>query len=258
LADLAVEEVPCVGRRFTWFRPNEAAKRKLDIFFVSDEWIPKWTGFTQFILNRNFSDHCPILLRAKYVDWGPKPFRVMDCWLKDKAFQNLVKETWSNTQLRRWGGYSLKEKIKTLKRKIQQWNKKQFGDTFKKVQQIESTLNKLEVGGNDRQLSSQELTLRKKLQEDLWAASQSHESLLRQKARTRWIRERGCNSKYFHMLMNSNRRRSTVKGMLIEGSWIEEPNRVKEEVCNFFKTRFREPDFGEPELNGTKFKWDQI
>ena len=114
------------------------------------------------------------------------------------------------------------------------------------------------MGGNDRQLSSQELTLRKKLQEDLWAASQSHESLLRQKARTRWIRERGCNSKYFHMLMNSNRRRSTVKGMLIEGSWIEEPNRVKEEVCNFFKTRFREPDFGEPELNGTKFKWDQI
>ena len=142
----------------------------------------------------------------------------------------------------------------SLTRKLQQWNKEQFGDTFKKVQQIESALNKLEVGGNDRQLSSQELSLRKKLQEDLWAAAQSHESLLRQKARTRWIREGDCNSKYFHMLMNSNCRRSTIKGVLIDESWTEEPNRVKEEVCKFFKTRFSEPEFGRPELNGTRFR----
>ena len=30
LADLEVEEAPCIGRKFTWFRPNGAAKSKLD------------------------------------------------------------------------------------------------------------------------------------------------------------------------------------------------------------------------------------
>lgn len=109
----------------------------MDRFLVSDDWVTKWPGSTQYILDRNFSDHCPILLRAKMADWGPKPFRVLDCWLRDNTFQHTVKEIWLNTQLRGWGGYSLKEKIKKLKERLKQWNKEQFGDPFKRVQQIQ-------------------------------------------------------------------------------------------------------------------------
>jgi len=78
--------------------------------------------------------------------------------------------------------------------------------------------------------------------------------MLRQKARTKWIREGDCNSRYFHMLMNSNRRNNAVKGVLIEGSRVEDPTRVKEEIHNFFQSRFNEPDYGRPEINGTRFK----
>lgn len=137
---------------------------------------------------------------------------------------------------------------------MKQWNKQQFGDTLKKVQQIEYDLNKLEAGSNDRQLSPQELAARKKLQEDLWTAAQSHESLMREKARSKWIREEDYNSRYFHMLMNSNRRSSAVNGMLIEGAWVEDPIRVKEEICNFFMSRFSEPDLDRPEISGTRFR----
>lgn len=103
VSDLEVEEVQCVGRKFTWYRPNGAAKSKLDRFFVSDAWISKWPGSTSFILNRNFSDHCPVLLRSRIVDWGPQPFKVLDCWLNDKTFENLVKGSWTNLQIRGWG-----------------------------------------------------------------------------------------------------------------------------------------------------------
>ena len=174
--------------------------------------------------------------------------------MKDKTFQNLVKETWTNTQPRGWGGYSLKEKIKTLKQRMKHWNKEHFGDTFNRVQQIQNELNNLETGSNDRQMSPQELAARKKLQEDLWTATQAHESLLRQKARTKWIKEGDCNSRYFHKLMNYNCRNNAVKGVLIEGSRVEEPTRVKEEVCNFFQIRFSEPDYGRPKINGTRFR----
>ena len=92
IADIKVEEIPSVGRKFTWFIPNGAAKSKLDNFFVSHEWLTKWPGCTQLILDRNFSDHCPILLRSKNIDWGSKPFGVLDCWLKDKSFESIVKE----------------------------------------------------------------------------------------------------------------------------------------------------------------------
>lgn len=68
IEELEVVEVPWVGKKFTWFRPNGAARNKLDRFLVSPEWLDKWPGSTQHTLERNFSDHCPILLRSKFVD----------------------------------------------------------------------------------------------------------------------------------------------------------------------------------------------
>ena len=79
----------------------------------------------------------------------------------------------------------LKEKIKALKNRLKVWNREQFGDTFKKYTKIQEELNKMEADTADRQLSQQEMMIRKQLQEDLWMAAQSHESLLRQKARSR-------------------------------------------------------------------------
>lgn len=90
--ELEVEEAPWVGRNFTWFRPNGAAKSKLDRFFVSPDWLTKWLGSIQQPLDRNFSDHCLVVLRSKFVDWDPKPFRILDCWLADKSFNSIVQE----------------------------------------------------------------------------------------------------------------------------------------------------------------------
>jgi len=74
----------------------------------------------------------------------------------------------------------LKEKLKAVKARLKFWDKEQFGDTQKKIQRIERELNKLEIEGDERQLSDDELPTQKKLQEELWIAAQSRESLLRQ------------------------------------------------------------------------------
>ena len=51
---------------------------------------------------------------------------------------------------------------------------------------------------------------------------------MRQKARSRWIKEGDNNSHYFHLLLNSNRRFNEVNGVLIDGAWVDELARVKE------------------------------
>ena len=120
----------------------------------------------QLTLPRNFSDHCPILLRAKSVDWGPKSFRILDCWLTDKSFKATVLQSWKSDQPHQpvgWGAYILKEKFKRLKIRLKKWNQEQFGDTFKKVTKLESDLNKLEEDSMHRQLTEQEKLERKQL-----------------------------------------------------------------------------------------------
>ena len=133
------------------------------------------------------------------------------------------------------------------------WNREHYGDTLKKVQRIEADLNSLEDASTIRQLTPHELLTHRKLQEDLWLAAQSHESLMRQKARVKWIKEGDCNTRYFHLLMNSKRTNTEVKGVLINGRWVENPIRVKEEVHRFFNDRFNEPEQCRPVLNGTRF-----
>ena len=106
----------------------------------------------------------------------------------------------------------------------------------------------------DRQLSPQEVIFRKQLQEKLWVAAHSLESLLRQKARTRWIKEGDCNSRYFHLMINNvSYRSSQLKGIMIEGSWVDEPHKVKEAVKEFFLQRFQEPKPFKPTLDGVRF-----
>ncbi|KAH1151112.1 hypothetical protein GYH30_044872 [Glycine max] len=34
--------------------------------------------------------------KSKNVDWGPKSFRLLDCWLSDKSFNKVVIESWSS------------------------------------------------------------------------------------------------------------------------------------------------------------------
>jgi len=115
LADMEIHDIPCVGKPFTWVRPNGSSKSKLDRVLVSDAWLSKWPDSSQLNLERNYSDHCPILLNSKCFDWGPKPFRVFDAWLSNKDYTKVVRDCWSENQPLGWGGYALKCKLQNLK-----------------------------------------------------------------------------------------------------------------------------------------------
>lgn len=107
----------------------------------------------------------------------------------------------------------------------------------------------MEEATADRQLEDNERALRKQLQQQLWKATQTHESVLRQKARSRWIKEGDCNSRYFHLLINSRRRSNGLNGV-----WKDELAAVKEEVRRFFSQRFQEADYDKPKLDEISFK----
>ena len=93
------------------------------------------------------------------MDWGPKPFWVLDCWFQDRQFKKVISDWWTSQSIRGWGGYVLKEKVKGLKQRLKVWNKEQFGDIQKKISRIEQELNMLEVGADGRQLNDRELHL---------------------------------------------------------------------------------------------------
>ena len=89
-------DIPLVGRKFTWFKPNGLVKSRIDRVLVSKEWLEFWPNNQQFVLSRSISDHCAVILKEVSEDWGPKPFRCLDVWQKDRRFKEFVRLNWSS------------------------------------------------------------------------------------------------------------------------------------------------------------------
>ena len=214
--------------------------------------LHKWPDSSQCNLERNYSDHCPIIMKSKSIDWGPKPFKVFDAWLKNKEYQKVVRDCWAANQLFGWGGFVLKNKLKILKARLKLWSKENAADMCNKMKQIQQELNDLE-NSMPSQPSVQQVQLLKKLQAELWEKANLYESTLRQKSRSKWIKKEDSNTNYFHKLINHSRRRNNLRGLTIDNSWVEDPNLIKAEILQHFQRRFHESQLHRPNLDGVSF-----
>nr|GEZ13646.1 hypothetical protein [Tanacetum cinerariifolium] len=156
------------GYSFTWSHPSAKKISKLDCFFVSDGLISIFPHMSAVCLDRNLSDHRPILLQEVVVDYGPSPFRVFHSWFCYEGFDQMIVETWngitlddSNLLVR------FKKKLQILKKEIWIWVKaykqQQYGcslDIRSKLHEIDIELDK---GGSNDDVLLERMDLLKKL-----------------------------------------------------------------------------------------------
>ncbi|KAK5834953.1 hypothetical protein PVK06_010633 [Gossypium arboreum] len=107
-----------MGKKFTWYG-QENKKNRLDRFLLDEFWLLKMKDLQQIGLKRSVSDHIPILLADAEVDWGPRPFKFINGWLKKKDCMGLIKKEWNhmdslNGQIAR--------KLRKLKGALKKWN----------------------------------------------------------------------------------------------------------------------------------------
>ncbi|KAL4291162.1 hypothetical protein GQ457_14G018570 [Hibiscus cannabinus] len=73
-------DFPLEGKRFTWFGLGDRCNM-IDRFLIANESIDRFAQIKQLNLLSLLSDHSPLLLVSSDEDWGPRPFRFLDCWL---------------------------------------------------------------------------------------------------------------------------------------------------------------------------------
>lgn len=114
-------------------------------------------------------------------------------------------------------------------------------------------MNALDVKDEVGVLSDEEILQRKKLLEEYLTISTRLDSLLHQQSISRWLKEWDQNSRFFHSLVRGRRRVIVMKDLSIGGRWEDDLTLVKEEVKNFFQSRFLEEDLNRPTLDGVHF-----
>ncbi|GJY38186.1 RNA-directed DNA polymerase, eukaryota [Tanacetum coccineum] len=242
IADSGLVEVSLGGSKFTWCHKSGSKMSKLDRFLVSENLLNTSPNINAITLARYLSDHRPILLREISYDYGPIPFKVFHYWFDMNGFNNLVEVAWKeypgndSNAIRYFMG-----KLKFLKSKIREWNvTRRLADNlmqFKLIKDLENLDAAVDRGEGKDEISCNRVDIINKLN----VISNNQILEVSQKSKIRWAVEGDENSKFFHGMLNKKRSLLNVRGVLVDGIWVDNPHEVKNEFFEHFSSRFQHP-----------------
>nr|GEZ24150.1 RNA-directed DNA polymerase, eukaryota [Tanacetum cinerariifolium] len=168
---------------------------------------------------RFLSDHRPIIMREARYDYGPIPFKIFHYLFELDGFDKLVEHTWLEANVNDQNSYSkFMKKLKYLKEKIRIWAR-----IHKESLNSRKSIHKAELAELDGVINKGE-----------GSDADGH--------RRRESIEGNENSKYYLGVLNKKRGRLTIRGVLVDGIWMESPHLVKHEFFEHFKNRFEKPN----------------
>ncbi|KAK9069858.1 hypothetical protein SSX86_010254 [Deinandra increscens subsp. villosa] len=121
---------------------------------------------------------------------------------------------------------------------IKQWRSTST-DSRKEIANLISEISDLDRGlsgsGSLNGLGPERVELVKRLHDLEQAANLD----LAQKAKVSWAGEGDENSKLYHSIINKKRRQSAIRGIKVDGIWVDEPNKIKDAFVDYFSNKFR-------------------
>ncbi|GJV26880.1 RNA-directed DNA polymerase, eukaryota [Tanacetum coccineum] len=242
IAQANLIDLPLEGYSFTWSHKSASKMSKLDRFLVSEGLHSMFPSLSALCLDKNLSDHRPILMRELNTDYGPTPFRIFHSWFSLEGFDNLVKESWSKPVLAEKNSMDrLKNKFQNLKASIKMWRKvgnRSNNDIKTSIQKELSNLDKIIDQGMCQEETLADRTM---LQLRLHDLNSLISQEMAQKAKVRWAIEGDENSKFFHGVINKKRSQLAIRGVLVDGEWTSETAKVRNEFLMHFSNRFSAP-----------------
>lgn len=249
----AIEELSLGGRRFTWMSSDGRSLSKIDRIFVNDRFLHHWPSAAATVLPRRFSDHCPLLLSCEYFDYGPIPFRFFNSWLLLDGFMDIVNLVWNSDLDCQVVDLRFLKKLQLLKKEIRLWRSKSRDSENKEYDDFLKNIDELELLAEKRSLSSPERDKINLWRKQVMEIDNTRNLDLKQKARIKWEMEGDENSKFFHGMINSHRKRNKINGIMFDGAWLSNPKCIKDAIFDYFSAKFDEVSMVRPKMSSNYF-----
>nr|GFA33446.1 RNA-directed DNA polymerase, eukaryota, reverse transcriptase zinc-binding domain protein [Tanacetum cinerariifolium] len=215
---------------------------KLDRFLVSENLLALYPNISAITLDRFLLDHRPILLRESSHDYGPCPFRFYHYWLEIDGFSKLVNDSWNEAPVDISNGIrNFMKKLHYLKNKIREWNYANKSSSVNEMTKLKKELHILDEVIDNGKGSEAIISKRLEVIDSIQRINQRSSAELAQKAKIQWSVEGDENSKFFHGMLNKKRSQVSIRGVMTDGVWIDDPELVKREFLHHFSNRFAEP-----------------
>jgi len=206
-----------------------------------------------WVLPRDVSDHCPLVLKVEGWVWGPKLFRFNNYWLENRKINEVVEDSWNSHNLRGWMGFVLKEKLKVLKGRLRDWNKEEYGRMDTRITTLMEDIEELDVKGEATQLNEEDVRIRKEKFITLWSLLKAKDSLLFQRSRVKWLKEGDANTSFFHNNVKARSKGNAVKALKVNDEWFQAPVEVRRVVVEYFTSQVMTDGSVRPTLDEVPF-----
>ncbi|KAL8525717.1 hypothetical protein ACS0TY_015092 [Phlomoides rotata] len=136
------------------------------------------------------------------------------------SLKTLVESKWNSWDIRGWGGFVLKEKLKKMKKESKAWKELLFGKIDLSIKKYEEIHN-LDLFDDVFGLEEDEAARRSALMQDLSMDLKWKDDIIFQKSRAKWLAEGNCNSKLFHYFINKRNKNNEINDLWINDKWID-------------------------------------
>jgi hypothetical protein len=247
-------DMPICGRVFTWYRGDGFSMSRLDRFLLSINWCNVWPNCIQMANQRGLSDHVPMILYVSEDNWGPRPFRMLKCWTDLPGYEQFVTEKWRSFNIKGWGAYVLKEKLKLIKGSLREWHQRHSQNMDGRCRMVKEPMALLDIKGESSALEDDEVAELHDLSVNLHSLSKIQTSICWQQSRLRWLQEGDANTKFFNGIMSSRRRRNAIQMLQVNGAQIEGVQNIRAAVFNHFSSHFRHIEVEQPRVDNLCFR----
>ncbi|GJZ05936.1 RNA-directed DNA polymerase, eukaryota, reverse transcriptase zinc-binding domain protein [Tanacetum coccineum] len=203
-----------------------------------------WEYLGQFICNWDGDISSLIIALSLCVNialmiMGPIPFNSIIIWFQFHGFDKLIEDSWKEIHISDNNAYlKLMKKLRLLKDKIKIWISVHKDKSSGRLRHLKSDLHNIDSVIDNGGGSEAEALQRSKLIRDILESENIVALELAQKAKIKWALEGDENSKYYHGVVNKKRKNLAIRGVLLDGTWLEKPHSVKNAFFEHFRDRF--------------------
>jgi hypothetical protein len=114
-----LKEIRLLGKQYTWANNlPDPTYEKLDRVLISAEWDQAFPRAVVAVMNRDISDHMPLLLKYGAPPPYCNSFRYKNCWMEREGFMDIVKESWNVNTSHKYDIDKWQEKMRRPRRYI--------------------------------------------------------------------------------------------------------------------------------------------
>lgn len=211
---------------FTWIgRLNK--RSRIDRAVINSA----FAGVCRWIISataRKNSDHRGLVLYKEDTNWGPKPYRFFNVWLKDKTLMDKIKDSSEKSKCCKLDLKDLQREVKGI---AKEGNSEFNVNIYSKFKDTEEELAKEEERVNESSI----ITALKQRLEDMYLI---RDCMVRQKARITWLKARDRNTKFFHQALQGRRAKNSINKLLWNGRMVVSPSEIKKAATCHFQNLF--------------------